>query len=287
MSVLKNLSRIYNSAEQIPYNDYSRFILMSDCHRGDGSRSDSFYKNENIFLAALTHYYNKNYTYIELGDGDELWENKELSDIIRVHSKSFALLSKLYKEGRLYFIFGNHDMVKKNSYTKPNFYRKIKIHEALVLRHADTEDKIFLLHGHQADFINNQMWKWSRFLVRYVWKRLELIGVQDPTSTAKNYKKRGLIERKLAGWAIEENKMLIAGHTHRSVFPEVGEPLYFNDGSCVHPNCITGIEITDGNISLVKWCYKMKKDGTKYIGRDILAGPRKLKDYTHKSNVSK
>lgn len=73
--------------------------------------------------------------------------------------------------------------------------------------------------------------------------------------------------------------MLIAGHTHRPMFPEVGEPPYFNDGSCVHPHVITAIEIANGDIMLVKWNIKTKNDGTLFVDRDVLAGPRKLKDY--------
>jgi len=73
--------------------------------------------------------------------------------------------------------------------------------------------------------------------------------------------------------------MLIAGHTHRPMLPEVGEPLYFNIGSCVHPRCITAIEIEQGNITLVKWYVNSKEDGTLCIDRKVLAGPRKLKDY--------
>ena len=73
--------------------------------------------------------------------------------------------------------------------------------------------------------------------------------------------------------------MMIAGHTHRPVFPEVGEPLYFNDGSCVHPHSITAIEISGGYISLVKWQIKTKQDGTLFVGKDILAGPRLLRNY--------
>ena len=56
--------------------------------------------------------------------------------------------------------------------------------------------------------------------------------------------------------------MLIAGHTQRPIFPEVGEPLYFNDGCCVHPSGITGIEIANGNIIFVTWNVKTKSDGT-------------------------
>lgn len=121
--------------------------------------------------------------------------------------------------------------------------------------------------------------KAGRFLVRHIWRPLELLGANDPTSAAKNYKKKVAIEKKLIEWVKRKNQMLIAGHTHRPVFPEINEPHYFNDGSCVHPRCITGIEIADGCITFVKWSVKAKKDGTLFVGRDVLERPNKLKDY--------
>lgn len=267
---------------------------MSDVHRGDGSWADDFLKNQNLYFAALTYYYNENYTYIEIGDGDELWKNKRLSDIMYVHSNAFWLLSKFYNEGRLHLIFGNHDMIKsKNKFVKNNLcesynekekkyvplFEKIHVHEGLVLKHTDTNQKILLIHGHQVSFLDYELWRFSRFLVRYFWRPLELFGVNDPTSTAKNYAKKDAVELKLSEWVIREKHMLIAGHTHRPMFPEVGEPPYFNDGSSVHPRSITAIEIDSGNITLVKWNVKTKDDGTLFIGREILAGPRKLSDY--------
>jgi UDP-2,3-diacylglucosamine pyrophosphatase LpxH len=294
MYALKRLSQVFKSAEQIPFDNTSRIIIMSDCHRGDGSWADDFSKNQNLYFAALTHYYNENYTYIELGDGDELWKNNKLSDIMHEHSDAFWLLSKFCKEDRLYFIYGNHDIVKRNKrFIKNNFYsyfnerdrkhnplfENIKFHEGLVLRHKVTDDKIFLLHGHQADYLNDRLWRLSRFLVRYLWRPLELFGVNDPTSTAKNYVRKLSIEKKIVEWVIRKNQVLIAGHTHRPMFPEVSEAPYFNDGSCVHPRCITGIEISDGCIMLVKWEIKTKNDGTLFVGREVLAGPRKLKEY--------
>lgn len=296
MNALKQVSQVFKSAKQISFDDTSKIVLFSDCHRGDGSGSDDFSKNQNLYFAALTHYYNKNYTYIEIGDGDELWKNSKLSEIISTHDDAFWLLSRFYKEDRLYFIYGNHDMVKKNdNFVKNNLYQyfneveenwvslfpNINIHQGLVLRYKATGDKILLIHGHQVDFINNQLWRLSRFLVRHIWRPLELLGVNDPTSASKNYNIKDAVEKKLIQWVKKERHMLIAGHTHRTMFPEVGEVPYFNDGSCVHPRCITAIEIEDGYIVLVKWTVKTKVDGTMFIGREILAGPRKLTDYFH------
>jgi len=294
MNELKHVSQVFQSAEQISFDDSSKIVLMSDCHRGDGSWADNFSKNQNPYFAALDHYYNQGYTYIEIGDGDELWENRKFNNIIQTHQNVFRLLVKFFNENRFYLIFGNHDIVKKNDKfvrkylyqyydeRKKKFvplFKNIKVHEGLVLRYKVTDDKILLMHGHQVDCLNNKIWRLSRFLVRYLWRPLELFGVNDPTSTAKNYEKKDDIEKKLTKWVIKEKHMLIAGHTHRPMLPEVGQPLYFNSGSCVHPRSITAIEITHGNIILVKWNVKTRNDGTLFIGRDVLAGPRRLVDY--------
>lgn len=294
MDTLKRISQVLESAEEIPFDKYSRIVLMSDCHRGVGNWTDNFSKNQNIYFAALTHYYNEEFTYIEIGDGDELWENDSLAEIINVHSDVFWILSKFFNKGRLYLIFGNHDIVKKDiDFVKKNLYqyydenkkthvslfKNIRMHEGLVLRHKITENKIFIIHGHQADYINDKLWPFSRFLVRYLWKPLESLGINDPTSTAKNYKKKDAVEKKLTEWAKRERNILIAGHTHRPSFPDIGEAPYFNDGSCIHPRCITAIEIIQDSIILVKWSIKTKSDSSLFIGRDVLAGPTNLNYY--------
>lgn len=284
---------------RIPYDNLSKIVLMSDCHRGDGSWADTFSKNQNIYFAALNYYYYDNYTYIELGDGDELWENKKISNIITEHKDTFLALRRFYHKKRLHFLFGNHDIVKSNpKYVKQNLYyyyderekkkvslfKGIKIHEGIVLKHKDTKSEIFLLHGHQVDFINSTLWRLSRFLVRYLWRPLENFGVNDPTSTAKNYRKKESVDRRLSRWVLKNSKILVAGHTHRPVFPDVDKVKYFNDGSCVHPHGITAIEITKGQIQLVKWSIKTKKDNTLYVGRDIMLGPMNIERYFKYNN---
>lgn len=229
MGTLKRVSWVFNSADEIIFDDESKIILMSDCHRGDGNWSDDFARNQNIYFAALNHYYKEGFTYIEIGDGDELWEHRSFHTILNTHKNIFWLLSKFYTEGRLHLIYGNHDIVKKNDkYVKRNLYKyfderrkkyvplfeNIKIHEGIVLKHRDTGNKILLIHGHQADFLNYNLWRISRFMVRYLWRPLELWGVNNPTRTAKNYVKKESVGRKLSRWVKKEKHMMIAGHTH-------------------------------------------------------------------------
>ena len=153
------------------------------------------------------------------------------------------------------------------------------VREGVVLKYKPTGRELFVLHGHQADFFNDRLWRLARFLVRYVWRPLELVGFSDPKSAAKNNKVKEKVEKRLKSWAEEREILLIAGHTHRAVFPEPSEGLYFNDGSCVHPWSITAVEIVDGRISLVGWRQKTRDDGTVYIGKDIIAGPAPVKSY--------
>jgi hypothetical protein len=113
-----------------------------------------------------------------------------------------------------------------------------------------------------------------------LWKPLNVIGIADPTSPAKNHKELIRVERRTKKWIAENNNLItIVGHTHRPRFPEPGDIAYFNDGSCVHPRSITGIEIEYGKISLIKWQIATKDDGTLQIVRSLLEGPQNLVDY--------
>lgn len=292
MNTPQRLSQLLNNSKELIIDDSSKIIIMSDCHRGYGTWGDDFANNENIFSSALSHYYINNYTYIEVGDGDELWENKSLSRIIETHKDVFSFLYMFNRMNRLYMLFGNHDIIKKKecikhsiAYNNRNInrymslFKDICIDEALILRYQPTNDRILVTHGHQGDFLNDRIWKVSRFLVRYLWRPIESIGIKDPTSAATNLNKKLSIENKLKNWTLKNQQMLITGHTHNPVFPKIGEPLYFNDGCCVHPRYITGIEIVDGNISLVKWSIKTRIDQSLFVAKEVLAGPIKLKAY--------
>lgn len=91
----KKLDKLLATSPKIYFDDNSKIILMSDCHRGNGTWSDDFFKNRNIFKAALNYYYNNNYIYIELGDGDELWENKDMKDIVDEYPDLFSIVNKI------------------------------------------------------------------------------------------------------------------------------------------------------------------------------------------------
>ena len=295
MSSQSRLDRAFKEAKIVEFDDSSKIILFSDCHRGDNSFADDFANNRNTYYHALKYYFLEGFTYIELGDGDELWENLSFKSIFNAHKNVYELLQAFYFQDRLHFIWGNHDMVYKNqkyveehlySYFDPKtskdepLFPDIKFNEGIILRHTNTNLELFLIHGHQADWWNYTFWRWSRFLVRILWKPLNIMGIADPTSPAKNYTEMIKVERRLKKWIIKNHNLpTIIGHTHRPRFPEPGEIALFNDGSCVHPRSITGLEIENGTISLVKWQIATTEEGFLKIVRIVLEGPQKLSDY--------
>ncbi len=289
---MNKINKIYLKSTRKKIDDKSKIVIMSDCHRGTGDNKDKFLKNKNIYKAALNYYYKNDYTYIELGDGDELWKKNNLEDIVIEYLDIFKILKKFYTKSRLIMIYGNHDIEKENPKVLKKFlykfYDKEKQKEVDLLNNLTVEEslildckgyEILLLHGHQVDIISGTLWRLSRFLVGNVWKNLELIGINDPTGPAKNYKKIKKREKKLEKWSRENNKIIIAGHTHRPIFPKKGESMYFNDGSCIHTDGITCIEIDGSNITLVKWVFDINKNNLVSIERLIVEDSEEIKNY--------
>lgn len=288
----KKLYKIYKKSKIMNIDDNSKIIIMSDVHRGNGNNYDNFIKNKNIFIFALQYYYNKGFTYIELGDGDEMWEVKYCNHIIKEHLSSFKQLKKFNNFNRLIMLYGNHDIEKRKiEVLQKNFYMYynekdntieslldgLNVLESLILKYK--KFNIFLIHGHQLDFINSSIWPISRLVIRHFWKKIEHIGIKDPTDNIENYKVAKKIEKKLHNWSKKNNIIIIAGHTHRSIFPKVGNSLYFNTGSCIHPDGITALEIENGKIRLVKWQFKINKGQLFSVERKIISYDKNIKDF--------
>lgn len=284
MSYMKRLDHAFQNTPVLPVNEHTKYVFFSDCHRGIGTNNDNFLKNANSYFAALQYYYQYGYTYIEVGDGDELWENRKLSQITEIHSNVFWQLSLFHKACHLYMLYGNHDMIKK--YQNTLFDEEFKFYEGLILKSEHPAFNLYVTHGHQADLLNSTFWRIARFLVRCLWAPLEYFGVLDPTSAAKNNTRKERTEKRLTHYAQKTGCIIITGHTHRPMLGNETSP-YYNCGSCVHPRCITCIELCGYNISLVKWHASAEKNGhfrkvygqcppafPVYIKREVLASGR-------------
>lgn len=253
MGYKKRLDNAFKNAPCLPLNKNTQYVFFSDCHRGIGNTNDNFLPNSNSYFAALQYYYQYNFCYIEVGDGDELLENKQLTHIIEIHEDIFTQLCRFHDQGRFYMLYGNHDMQKKKS---GPLFQDFPCYEGIILKSDFTD--LYVTHGHQADAFNSVFWKLSGFLVRYLWTPLERFGVLDPTSAAKNNHVKEKMESRYIRYAKERNCLLLTGHTHRPTLGNRHLP-YYNCGSCVHPKCITCIELCGFQISLVKWYASAQK----------------------------
>lgn len=296
MSVASRLTQVWNSAPVLVIHDQSRIVLFSDCHRGDGGASDDFARNEATYLHALSVYDQKRFTYIELGDGDELWENSNFSAVAHAHPKVFAQLHRFYADGRLYMLYGNHDIERESmDIVQRTLWRYIDaiagepepaplfdgliVHEGLRLRYESPNQparELFLTHGHQGDWLNDRLWREGRFLVRYLWRPLQRLGIKDPTRTSKSLKKQIKVTGKIADWAQANQQPIIVGHTHQESFAAEGELAYFNTGCCIYPDCITAIEIENGALSFVRWSENKNDVAEPKFTRVVEAGPRAI-----------
>lgn len=290
----KRLTQAYKNARVDYFDDTSKFVIFSDVHRGIGNLSDDFTRNRIIYLYALQHYFRNGYTYVEAGDGDELWDNSSFEKNKVAHFEVYLAIKDFFDSGRLVLLYGNHNIYLKNkAFVEKNyssyydeyssrsydFLRGVEAVEALVLKNEKTGQEILAVHGHQGDLANDQLWPLSRFSMKYFWRFFHALGVQNPASPVKNINKQHGLERNYKKWIRENKIMLICGHTHRFKFPREGELPYFNTGSCVYPATITNIEIADGCIALVRWQIFADDAGVLRVTRTPLGGPEPIEKF--------
>ena len=299
MNTDKRLTAAYKNAKIENFDENSKYVFFSDVHRGDDSISDEFARNQNVFLYALNYYNNMGYVYVEVGDGDELWEYPKFKHIRLAHTDIFIVLKKFYDAKRLIMLYGNHNIyLKSKSFVSENYFnfydeykqervelfKDLTPYEAIVLKYKDTEQEILTVHGHQGDFMNDQFWGFSMILMRYFWRFAHLVGFENPSSPARNLYKRHKVEKSYNKWIEKHKIMLICGHTHRPKFPKSHELPYFNTGCCIHTRGISGLEILHGKIIMVDWRITADENGTVKIARQVVRGPEPIENYDCKNN---
>jgi membrane protein DedA with SNARE-associated domain/UDP-2,3-diacylglucosamine pyrophosphatase LpxH len=279
------LDHVLETAAEIPFDDTSKIVLLSDVHRGDKSDGDEFAPNEALFMHALRHYYQDGFTYIELGDGDDVWQAGRLSAIRQAYPQVFELLGRFREQNRLHRILGNHE-IHRRGVQKDD----LAAEEGLVLRHRRTGQRLFVVHGHQMDVWCDQLAAIGRPVARLIGTALKLLGFQTSAVSAAPPQADGTLIQKLAqwyknqqekltqqwvDWTRNKRQLVIAGHTHLPRLAAHRREPYFNTGCCVNPGTMTGIEIQNGSISLVKWF----ANGAQGYERSLLGAGCKFVDW--------
>lgn len=283
--VYRSLSRLYRSSNKkknkritVLPTDFStgKFIIFSDQHKGNKSFADDFTVCEKNYIAALKYYNSHHFTFINLGDSEELWKFTA-QQIIPANKEAFEA-EAAFQPGRYYKTFGNHDIIWKNKLDvdlllKDVFKLPLPVFEGIVLKSIEPDKPdIFLTHGHQGDLMsdNNALSTW---IVAHIWMPLQRYLRINVNSPSNDHSLRNKHNKMMYDWSSRRKKLiLITGHTHQPVFasgkyyqhPE-GQvhadepsgkirPSYFNTGCCCYNDGdITGVEIADDHIRLIKW----------------------------------
>ncbi len=287
-AVFKSLDRLMNKVPKagkksriikvIEFDaEKDRFIVFSDQHKGNGDGGDDFRFSEQNYIQALKHYQQQEFTFINLGDSEELWKYKP-TEVVEACKEVFKAEAAFQYHNRHIKVFGNHDLLWKDRMSvgyllKDSFSMPLPVWEAILLKTVIKGNllSILLTHGHQGDKLsdNNALSTW---FVAHIWAPIQRyigVNVNTPGTKAALRNKHNHI---MYDWSSKQkNLLLVTGHTHQPVFAsgyysdhpanQVNKselsplvPSYFNSGCCCFSDGdITGIEIADGNIRLVKW----------------------------------
>ncbi|HEX6223335.1 MAG TPA: metallophosphoesterase [Chryseolinea sp.] len=268
-----------------------KFILFSDQHKGAKNGADDFRNSEATYVNALHYYDDEGYHLICLGDCEELWENT-LTQVTKHNTLSFAAEAKFARRNAFTKIFGNHDLDWEiNPLAEKDlialYHAPLAVLEGVILQCTVGEKSlsIFCTHGHQGDLQSDGNW-FSKFFVSKIWAPLQAYLQIYPNTPAYNATLKTEHNSIMYEWSSrEKNLLLITGHTHQPVFESLTHmerlqrkqaleatqngtvsknppadflskiwPTYFNTGCCCYSDGdITGIEIADKGITLVKW----------------------------------
>lgn len=283
----------------------SKFIILSDQHKGGKDLADDFRNVEKNYMTALQYYYDKDFTFINLGDCEELWEATPAT-VIEKNRLTLLEEAQFLASGRYYRIYGNHDLewsylIQQSLYLKPLFGPQLKIYEGLLLttKYNDKKYRIFLSHGHQGDQRSDGN-AFSKWFVAAIWTPIQRFLEISVDTISDSFELVDTHNIMMYEWsATKENLLFISGHTHKPVFASLdhvdrlanqlekakaqnntaliktlqeeierrkkeyegkkliktmAKPTYFNTGCCCFADGdLTGIEIENGFIRLIKW----------------------------------
>ncbi len=207
--VYENLNKLYEKSDIIPLDDSQKWVIFSDLHVGDGSSTDDFRTNSDLFLTALKDFYHKkDYGLILNGDVEEL-QRFSLKKITSKWPKLYEAFELFAQRGNFIKTIGNHDLELEFKEKVPF---KDSLKEAVRLKYKD--DSIFVFHGHQASKKFQKHNELIGFTLKYFANPL---GIKN-YSVAHSSKKQYNIEKRVYHYSSYNKIASIIGHTHRPLF---------------------------------------------------------------------
>jgi len=205
------LQKLYEATEVRKLNHKDKYVIFSDLHIGNRSKSDDFKTNGPLAIRVLEEYYDKGYHLILNGDTEDL-QKFSLQDIESAWPEVFSLLDAFQEEGRLTKIFGNHDFSLQTE-------KKLRFPITESIRFEYKGKSLFLFHGHQTIRRYYEESRLITFFLRYV---LTPLGIKN-YSVSHSSSKRFTTEKRVYQFSSLQGILSIIGHTHRPLFESMSK----------------------------------------------------------------
>ena len=204
-----HLNKLYESAPLFDLGKHNRWVIFSDLHLGNGSSTDDFSNNAELFQTALKGYYwKKDFRLVLNGDVEEL-QRYSLSQISGYWKDVYKLFDDFANQDRFFKTIGNHDMdLRKISSPSAEY----PLYDALRLQHKN--QNIFIFHGHQV----SKKYQRNNQIIGLTLKHIaNPLGIKN-YSVSHSSKKQYSIEKKVHRYSRYKKVASIIGHTHRPLF---------------------------------------------------------------------
>lgn len=223
-----NLERLYQRVPVRTLTQDDRIVIFSDLHMGNGSRTDDFVHNAEMFEAVIRQYYaTEGYHLILNGDVEDL-QRFPMRSIVKRWPEVYRALGDVYSNGGITRIVGNHDLDLLDggpSATGLAMHGREKwpetfvdpIYEGLRLQHRSGE--LFIFHGHQTSRWYERHNNVIRWILRYLANPLQIKN----STVAADSRKRFRTERHVYGFATKRKILAVIGHTHRPLFESMSK----------------------------------------------------------------
>ena len=210
----RNLAAVLEGAPRVELGVEGRVVISSDLHLGNGGSRDDFRRNAELYTAVLREFYlPEGFTLVLNGDIEELLRFP-LKVVRRTYAGLFELFGAFAAAGRLFKIFGNHDLELS---VRADPFPADRLLEGLRLGFGP--DTLLVFHGHQASLFQEWFHALSRLVLRYVANPL---GIKNYTASADS-RRRYRVERRVYSFSKEQKLLSVIGHTHRPLFASLSK----------------------------------------------------------------
>ncbi|MBT3220589.1 MAG: hypothetical protein HN348_16000 [Proteobacteria bacterium] len=128
--------------------------FVSDLHLGDGTPSDVFFGKDRHLIALIERVEKEGSVLVVVGDAIDFNQAWSFVRVLRAHQELFSAMTRLGREGQLFYVVGNHDYDLSFFHELLHFRVCDELHigKRILVRHGWQYDPYLALalgHGHQ------------------------------------------------------------------------------------------------------------------------------------------